>query len=133
MTIADNLHSGEADPLAQEVATGAGKSETTNRYDDATSPADSNAIAVDKQELSAPVAPGYFWRSNSGYIKDGILTYFVSISDELTHYVNANRLATECFKCYVINHNFKITEAVAKSERNEARAITEYTYRAGVL
>ena len=54
------LSPGEVDPLAQEVATGVGKSETTDRNDEATSPADSEPIAVDKQKLPTPVAPGCY-------------------------------------------------------------------------
>ena len=50
-----SISEGGAGGHAQEVPTGAGKSDTTD--EEATSPA--NLIAVDNQVLPAPVGPGY--------------------------------------------------------------------------
>ena len=121
---------------AVEVTTGAGKSDTTNRSADATSPADSNAIAVDKQKLHAPVVPGkcsYYPNFEAFIDEDNILNYALSISDQLGSITDAAKLALLCFELYVENRGYTITEAVAKLHRDEQCFFTTYVYRAGLV
>ena len=72
------------------------------------------------------------WRSNTGFVRDGILHYFISITDEVASFSN-RCLPDWLFNFYVRDHRYKITETVVTSVHNEAYAMTEYTYRAGVL